>query len=190
MKQGVPMKKTWLVLLAVLFLFGCRNKTVEVQNEDDGRLRIDEQHTIDFYHDLLAEEGNPIVEQCLQLIGNREPDEVSSMESEDHLPGDCLRIYTVNGAKIMLWEYGIEPNRYTSLWAIDLGPNHVLSSGIRVGSTEDELKRCYEGYDFHLIDNGVRMYALYGPWYERYPILFEIDDTSDRITRIDYELDI
>ncbi len=186
------MNKTRLFFIFILLflLLGCRDKVVEVRNEDDGRLRIDEQHTIDFYHDLLAEEGNPIVEQCLQLIGNREPDEVSSMESEDHLPSDHLCIYTVNGAKIMLLEYGIEPHRYTSLWAIDLGPNHILSSGIRIGSTEDELKRCYEDYDFHLIDNGKRMYALYGPWYERYLILFEIDDTTDRITRISYELDI
>ncbi len=188
------MKKGWWLCILILLLFmpGCREKTVTVQNEDDGKLRIDKQHTVDFY--LGSEEAgvDPITEQCLQMIGNGEPDE---MDDQEWPPGGTVLTYHINGAAFRILEYGEEPDREKVLMAIALGENHKLQSGIHIGSTEAELKHSYEGrptVDLHGYDvnNELRVYVLYGPWYERYLILFEVDVGTGRIIGIDYELDI
>ena len=40
------------------------------------------------------------------------------------------------------------------------------------------------------MDKDLRVYVLYGPWYEKYLILFEVDPAAGRIQAMDYELDI
>lgn len=183
------------LLILMVLLAGCRDRLVTVQNEDDGKLRIDEQHTIDFY--LGSEEAgtDPIAEQCLQMMGDRKPDEVKKMEGWDSLPDEYLHTYRLNGASIRIAHSGAEMDERDVLWSIELGQNHILSSGVRIGSTEEELKKAYEGkpgFDFYGydVDDQLRVYVLYGPWYERYLILFEVDARIGRITGIDYELDI
>ncbi len=189
MKRGVPLKKTWLILLSVLLLFiGCREKAVPVQNEDDGRLRLDEEHVIDFYHD----DADPITAQCLAILGDSKPELV---KEQDWAPGSVAYTYHVNGAEIRILEYGEGSDREKVLLDVELGENHALQSGVRVGSTEAELKKAYEGkpeFDFHGydVDKDLRVYVLYGPWYEKYLILFEVDPAAGRIQAMDYELDI
>ena len=184
------MKKIWLIPLAVLLLllFGCRERAVQVQNEDDGRLRLDEGQTIDLYYD----DADPITAQCLAILGDRTPELV---KEQDWAPGSVAYTYRINGADIRILEYGDEPDREKVLLDVFLGKNHALQSGVRIGSTQAELKKAYEGrpdltfygYD---VDEKMRVYVLYGPWCERYLILFEVDPQTGRIVGIDYELDI
>lgn len=188
------MKKYWLLCICIVLLLlpGCREKVTVVQNEDDGRLRLDEQHTIDFYLGNEEAGADPITEQCIGIIGRREPD---AMEDQEWPPGSVAYAYHINGAAIRILQYGEAPAKKMVLLDIGLGGNHVLQSGIHIGSTEAELKQSYEdkpdfyfhGYD---VDDGLRAYVLYGPWYEKYLILFEVDPETGRITGIDYELDI
>lgn len=175
-------------MLFLLLLIGCREKAVPVQNEDDGRLRLDGEHVIDFYHDDAA----PITAQCLAILGDREPELV---KEQDWAPGSVAYTYHVNGAEIRILEYGEGSDREKVLLDVELGENHALQSGVRVGSTEAELKKAYEGkpeFDFHGydVDKDLRVYVLYGPWYEKYLILFEVDPAAGRIQAMDYELDI
>ena len=187
------MKKTWLILLSVLLLFiGCREKAVPVQNEDDGRLRLDGEHVVDFYRGSEEAGADPITAQCLTILGDRKPDEV---KAQDWAPGSVAYTYHINGAAIRILEYGEGSDREKVLLDVELGENHALQSGVRVGSTEAELKKAYEGkpeFDFHGydVDEALRVYVLYGPWYEKYLILFEVDPAAGRIQAMDYELDI
>ena len=172
-------------MLFLLLLIGCREKAVPVQNEDDGRLRLDGEHVIDFYHDDAA----PITAQCLAILGDREPELV---KEQDWAPGSVAYTYHVNGAEIRILEYGEGSDREKVLLDVELGENHALQSGVRVGSTEAELKKAYEGkpeFGFHGYDVD-KDYVLYGPWYEKYLILFEVDPAAGRIQAMDYELDI
>ena len=188
------MKKCWLLCICIVLLLlpGCREKVTVVQNEDDGQLRLDEQHTIDFYLGNEEAGADPITEQCIGIIGSREPDAV---EDQEWAPGSVAYTYHVNGAEIRILEYGEGSDREKVLLDVELGENHALQSGVRVGSTEAELKKAYEGrpdltfygYD---VDEKMRVYVLYGPWCERYLILFEVDPQTGRIVGIDYELDI
>ena len=176
----------------LLLFIGCREKAVPVQNEDDGQLRLDEQHTIDFYLGNEEAGADPITEQCIGIIGSREPDAV---EDQEWAPGSVAYTYHINGATIRILQYGEAPAQEMVLLDIGLGENHVLQSGIRIGSTEAELKQSYEDkpeFDFHGydVDETLRVYVLYGPWCERYLILFEVDAKTGRIMAMDYELDI
>ncbi len=125
------------LLVLMTLLAACRDKLVTVQNEDDGMLRIDERHTVDFY--LGSEEAgtDPITEQCLRLAGGRKPDEVKKMESWDSLPDEYLHTYCLNGARIRIAHSGSKQEERDVLWDIELGENHILSGGVRIGSTEE-----------------------------------------------------
>ena len=194
------MRKTGIFLFAVLLvcsLFGCGQSTANIRNTDDGKLRIDEQHIIDFYLGNDEQGAEPITEQCLALIGDREPDSVETnlCAVDFNGPDDSFETYLVNGVKIVLLHYGEEPHRYTVLWTIDLDENHSLASGIRIGSTEEELKRAYDGktgfwFEEHYSDDSTHYYVLYGDWFERYLILFEVDANTGVITSISYDLDV
>lgn len=193
-------KKRWtaaLLLLCISVLFGCGQKTVEIRNADDGIFCIDEQHIIDFYLGNDEVGADPITEQCIAIIGDREPDSVeTNLISIDFKgPEDYYDIYNINGAEIILLHYGTEPHRYTVLTTVNLGTNHVLESGIRIGSTEEELKSAYKDraefyYEDHYSDDSTHVYVLYGEWYERYLILFEVDTAAGTVKSISYDLDI
>ncbi len=184
------MKKSWLLCICIvlLLLCGCREKVVEVQNEDDGRLRLDGERVIDFYPDSAKE----ITEQCLAILGDRKPELV---QDQDWAPGSVAYTYRINGAAIRILAYGEGSDWEKVLLDVDLCENHALQSGVRVGSTETELKKAYEGrpevyFHGYAVDETLRVYVLYGPWCERYLILFEVDAKTGRITAMDYELDI
>lgn len=187
-----------VLLLCFSVLFGCGQKTVEIRNTDDGKLRIDEQHEIDFYLGNDEVGVGPITEQCLAIIGDREPDSVETnlMAVGFHGPDDYYEIYNINGVELFLLHYGTEPHRYTALTLIKLDANHVLESGIRIGSTEEELKRAYEGRENFfffffepLSDDDTHMYLLGGEWYERYLISFKVNATTGKIESISYAFD-
>lgn len=187
------MKKIWLVpLIVLLLLCGCREKVVPVRNEDDGRLRLDEQHTVDFYRGNDAEGADPITAQCLAILGDRKPASVKPADGWEFGPGAEIALYHVNGADVRILRYGAEEQL---LLDIVLGENHVLSGGVRIGSTEAELLESYGDWPefcpdpYDIYDDGVRAYVLYGPWYERYLILFEVDAATGKITGISYEYD-
>ena len=192
------MRKLGLILFsALLLLTGCGQRTAEIRNTDDGKMRIDEQHEIDFYLGNDEVGANPITEQCLAIIGDWEPDSVETNliavdfnESEDYYD-----IYNINGVEIILLHYGTEPHRYTVLTMVNLDSNHVLESGIKIGSTEEELKRAYSDkpefyFEDHYSDDDTHVYVLYGDWFERYLILFEVNTATGRVESISYDLDI
>lgn len=187
------MRRIGLVLFAALLLLGCRTKTTEIRNFDDGKLRIDGEHEIDFYLGNDEVGANPITEQCLAIIGDREPD---SVEMDDYYgPGGYIETYQINGAEIILRHYETTQGQHTVLMAVDLEENHVLASGIRIGSTEEALKRAYGDkpefyFEDHYSDDNTHVYVLYGDWFERYLIEFLVDTATERITDIDYTLDI
>lgn len=195
-------KKRWtaaLLLLCISVLFGCGQKTVEIRNADDGIFCIDEQHIIDFYLGNDEVGADPITEQCIAIIGDRKPDSVETnlISVDFNGPDDYYEIYKINGAKIILLHYQTTQGQHTVLTAVMLDANHVLESGIRIGSTEEELKRAYEDkpefyFESHDTedDDNTRFYVLYGEWYERYLILFEVNATTGKIVSISYELDI
>ena len=124
-----------LFLLCISILFGCGQKTVEIRNTDDGKLRIDEQHIIDFYLGNDEVGADPITEQCLAIIGGREPDSVETnlISVDFNGPEDYYDVYNINGVEIILLHYGTEPHRYTVLTTVNLGANHVLESGVSRG---------------------------------------------------------
>lgn len=194
------MKKVLTVLLAALLLCGlsgCKDASAQIQNKDDGKLCIDEQRAIDFYLGNDEEGADPITAQCLAIIGDREPDSIETnlCAVDFNGPEDFFEIYIVNGVKITLLHYGEEPHRHTVLWTVDLDENHSLASGIGIGSTEEELKHAYNGktefyFEDHYGDDDTKYYALYGAWYERYPIVFEVDTATGIITDISYDLDV
>ena len=186
-------------LMCILLLFGCGQREAEIRNTDDGKLRIDGEREIDFYLGNDEDGADPITEQCIVIIGDREPDSVETnlISVDFNGPEDYYDIYNINGAEIILLHYGTEPHRYTVLTTVNLGANHVLESGIRIGSTEEELKRAYEDkpefyFESHDAedDDNTRFYVLYGDWFERYLILFEVNATTGKIVSISYELDI
>ena len=187
MKKG----RLLLVIALVLLLFGCRDRAVEVRNEDDGRLRLDETHTVDFYRGNDAKGADPITDQCLAVLEGKKPESVKAAEGWEFGPGSEIALYHVNGATVRMLRYG---DGDQVLLDVELGGNHVLSGGIRVGSTEEELLESFENratFDFHGYDleGDTRAYVLYGPWYERYLIFFEVDAATGRITSTSYELD-
>ena len=102
------MKKCWLLCICIVLLLlpGCREKVTVVQNEDDGQLRLDEQHTIDFYLGNEEAGADPITEQCIGIIGSREPDAV---EDQEWAPGSVAYTYHINGATIRILQYGEAP---------------------------------------------------------------------------------
>ena len=186
-----------LLFLCISLLAGCGQKMVEIRNTDDGKLRISEQYEIDFYLGNDEVGASRITEQCLSIIGDRKPDSVETnlISVDFNGPDDYYEIYKINGAEIILLHYGTEPHRYTVLTTVNLGTNHVLESGIRIGSTEEELKSAYKDraefyYVDHYSDDSTHVYVLYGEWYERYLILFEVNATTGKIVSISYELDI
>ncbi len=195
-------KKRWtaaLLLLCISVLFGCGQKTVEIRNANDGIFCIDEQHIIDFYLGNDEVGADPITEQCIAIIGDRKPDSVETnlISVDFNGPDDYYEIYKINGVKIILLHYQTTQGQHTVLTAVMLDANHVLESGIRIGSTEEELKRAYEDkpefyFESHDAedDDNTRFYVLYGEWYERYLILFEVNATTGKIVSISYELDI
>ena len=166
--------------------------STEYRNDDDGKLRIDEQHTIDFYLD-----SDEITEQCLAVIGDRKPDTVeTNLRGIDLTEDDWMETFQINGVRITLLHYVVhyseKPQQYTLLWSIDLDEGHVLASGIRTGSTEEELKRAYEGKMYfaeQFSDENTREYILFGDWYERYLICFEVDAKTGIIRGISYDYD-
>ena len=191
------MRKLGLILLAALVLIGCGQKTAEIRNSDDGKLRIDEQHEIDFYLGNDEVGAEPITEQCLAIIGDREPDSVKTDLGGFNDPRDYLEIYHVNGAEIILLYYETTQGQRTVLQTIDLDANHVLAGGIRIGSTEEALKRAYADrpeyyFSYHDAedDDDTRYYVLYGDWFERYLILFEVNTATGRVESISYDLDV
>ena len=192
------MKKLGLILLsALLLLIGCGQKTAVIRNSDDGKLRIDEQHEIDFYLGNDEVGANPITEQCLAIIGDREPDSVKTDLGGFNDPEDYLEIYRINGAEIILLHYETTQGQRTVLQTIDLDANHVLAGGIRIGSTEEALKRAYADrpeyyFSYHDAedDDDTRYYVLYGDWFERYLILFEVNTATGRVESISYDLDV
>ena len=195
-------KKRWtaaLLLLCISVLFGCGQKTVEIRNADDGIFCIDEQHIIDFYLGNDEVGADPITEQCIAIIGDRKPDSVETnlISVDFNGPDDYYEIYKINGTKIILLHYQTTQGQHTVLTAVMLDANHVLESGIRIGSTEEELKRAYEDkpefyFESHDAedDDNTRFYVLYGDWFERYLILFEVNATTGKIVSISYELEI
>lgn len=191
------MRKLGLILLAALVLIGCGQKTAEIRNSNDGKLRIDEQHEIDFYLGNDEVGAEPITEQCLAIIGDREPDSVKTDLGGFNDPRDYLEIYHVNGAEIILLYYETTQGQRTVLQTIDLDANHVLAGGIRIGSTEEALKRAYADrpeyyFSYHDAedDDDTRYYVLYGDWFERYLILFEVNTATGRVESISYDLDV
>ena len=192
------MRKLGLLLLsALLFLTGCGQGAAVIRNSDDGKLRIDEQHEIDFYLGNDEVGAEPITEQCLAIIGDREPDSVKTDLGGFNDPRDYLEIYHVNGAEIILLYYETTQGQRTVLQTIDLEANHVLASGIRIGSTEEALKRAYADrpeyyFRYHDAedDDDIRYYVLYGDWFERYLILFEVNTATGRVESISYDLDV
>lgn len=189
------MRRIGLVLFAALLLLGCRTKTTEIRNFDDGKLRIDGEHEIDFYLGNDEVGAGPITEQCLAIIGDRKPDSVETDLGGFHDPGDYLEIYRVNGAEIIFLHYETTQGQGTVLTAVNLDASHVLASGIRIGSTEEALKRAYGDkpefyFEDHYSDDNTHVYVLYGDWFERYLIEFLVDTATERITDIDYTLDI
>lgn len=176
--------------LILLLLAGCGNRVIQVQNEDDGRLRLDKQHIVDFYLGNDTEGADPITDQCLAILSDRTPESVQ--DGDGWYPGATIALYCVNGATIRILRYG---EGQQILLDIELGKNHVLSNGIRVGSTEAELLESYGDWpEFYpdpldIYDDNVLAYVLYGPWYERYLILFEVDAVAGQITSISYEFD-
>lgn len=192
------MKRFVWILLAALglcALLGCR-ETAVIQNTDDGKLRIDADHVVDFYLGNDEVGAEPIEAQCMEIIGNREPDvKMDLCDVAFHGPEDYFAIYRANGTEITIVHYWNTAGEQTSLYEIALDEHHALASGIRIGSTEDELRRAYDNepgfrLDEHMNDDETRWYVLYGDWYERYPILFEVDASEGLITGIYYELDI
>ena len=190
------MKKLGLLLLsALLLLTGCGQGTAVIRNSDDGKLRIDEQHEIDFYLGNDEVGAGPITEQCLAIIGDREPD---SVETDDFYgPGGYIENYQINGAEIILLYYETTQGQRTVLQAVNLDANHVLAGGIRIGSTEEALKRAYADrpeyyFRYHDAedDDDIRYYVLYGDWFERYLILFEVNTATGRVESISYDLDV
>lgn len=189
------MRKTLFssVILLLVSLLGCRSQAAEIRNTDDGKLRIDEQSCVDFYLENDNEGADPTTRQCLAIIGDQKPESVEAIEG---VTSGGLYTYHVSGTKIRILRYETETRVREVLEGIDLDANHILSSGIRIGSTEEELKRVYDGnqeYFFRDYDMGgsdTRFYVLYGDWYERYLILFEVDATTGVITDISYELDV
>ena len=185
------------LLICILLLFGCGQREVEIRNANDGKLRIDEENIIDFYLGNDEVGADPITEQCIAIIGDRKPDSVETnlIAVDFNGPEDYFEIYNINGVEIILLHYGTEPHRYTVLTAVNLDANHVLESGIRIGSTEEELKRAYEDstefyFEDHYSDDDSHLYVLYGEWYERYLILFEVDTATGTVESISYDLDI
>ena len=187
------MRKILTALLAALLLCGlsgCNDASALIQNKDDGKLCVDEQQAIDFYLGNDEEGADPITAQCLAIIGERKPD---STEPIDGITPGELYTYRVNGLKIRIFHYGMEQ---TVLLRVELDANHALSGGIRIGSTEEELKRAYDGkpefyFRSHDSEDGeTRCYVLEGGWFEQYPILFEVDPDTGAVTGISYELDI
>ena len=188
-----------LLLLCISLLSGCGQKMVEIRNTDDGKLRISEQYEIDFYLGNDEVGASRITEQCLSIIGERKPDSVETnlISVDFNGPDDYYEIYKINGAKIILLHFQTTQGQHTVLTAVMLDANHVLESGIRIGSTEEELKRAYEDkpefyFESHDAedDDNTRFYVLYGDWFERYLILFEVNATTGKIVSISYELDI
>lgn len=186
-----------MLLFGISALFGCGQREVEIRNTDDGKLRIDEENIIDFYLGNDEVGANPITEQCLAIIGDRKPDSVETnlIAVDFNGPEDYFEIYNINGVEIILLHYGTEPHRYTVLTAVNLDANHVLESGIRIGSTEEELKNAYKdraefNFEDHDSDDDMHVYVLYGEWYERYFILFEVDTATGTVESISYDLDI
>ncbi len=179
--------------LMLLLLTGCWERVVEIRNEDDGRLRLDEASTIDFYLGRDDTGINPITIQCETILSGRKPESVKAADGGAFGSGDKIAVYRLNGATIRMLRYG---SGSQILLNVSLGENHVLASGVRIGSTEAELlESCagkpelyFHGYD--LEGGNTRAYVLYGPWYERYMILFEVDAATGRITGIFYELDV
>lgn len=193
-------EKRWiavLLLFGISALFGCGQREVEIHNTNDGKLRIDEENIIDFYLGNDEVGADLITEQCLAIIGDRKPDSVETnlIAVDFNGPEDYFEIYNINGVEIILLHYGTEPHRYAVLTAVNLDANHVLESGIRIGSTEEELKRAYEDsaefyFEDHYSDDDSHLYVLYGEWYERYLILFEVDTATGTVESISYDLDI
>ena len=188
------MRKLGLILFsALLLLTGCGQRTAEIRNNDDGKLRIDEQHEIDFYLGNDEVGANPITAQCLAIIGDREPD---SVEMDDYYgPGGYIETYQINGAEIILRHYETTQGQHTVLMAVNLDESHVLASGIRIGSTEEALKRAYGDkpefyFEDHYSDDDTHVYVLYGEWFERYLILFEVNTATGRVESISYDLDV
>ena len=177
--------------LLLLLLMGCGDRVAEVQNEDDGRLRLDEAHTIDFYQD--GEEGSDrIAAQCLDVLSGVKPESVKTAQGWEFGPDAEIALYRLNGAQIRILRYGAGER---VLLDIELGQNHVLSGGVRVGSTEAELLASYGdrphfSHNPYYEDRTTRVYVFYGSWSEYYLILFEVDAAAGRITSISYELDI
>lgn len=203
------MKRIWIIsfIALLLVLLGCgrqdmivhnddgEQKTV-IRNADDGKLRIDEQREIDFYLGNDEEGPDAITQQCLALIDDQEPVDVKPYDNLLSGKGEVYS-YSICDLCIRIDHYGTE-NEQTVLSCIDLGPSHALASGIRVGSTEEELKRCYENNAdaaFWMSDDGIdrngwTYYYLLGDWFERYLILFEVDANTGVITGISYDLDV
>ena len=178
-------------------LYEAETGSTDYRNDDDGKLRIDEQHTIDFYLD----NESLITEQCLAVIGDRKPDTVeTNLRGIDVTEDDWMETFQINGVRITLLHYVVhyteKPQQYTLLWSIDLDEGHVLASGIRIGSTEEELKRAYEGKTDGRLwlaewfsDENTREYILFGDWYERYLIFIEVDAKTGIICGISYDYD-
>ena len=180
-----------VMALILLLLAGCRDKVIEVQNEVDGRLSLDETHTVDFYLGNDTEGTDPITDQCLAVLEGKKPESVKAAEGWEFGPGAEIALYRVNGAAIRILKHATGK----LLLDIELGENHVLSGGVRIGSTEEELLESYGDWPefcpdpYDIYDDGVRAYVLYGPWYGRYLILFEVDAAAGKITSISYEFD-
>ena len=187
------MKKLGLILLSALLLIGCGRRISEIRNSDDGKLRIDEQHEIDFYLGNDEVGAEPITEQCLAIVGDREPDSVKT--DDFYGPGGYIETYQINGAEIILRHYETTQGQHTVLTAVDLDTSHVLAGGIRIGSTEETLKRAYGDkpefyFEDHYSDDDTHVYVLYGEWFERYLILFEVNTATGRVESISYDLDV
>lgn len=180
------------LVLLLLLITGCGDRVVEVKNEDDGRLRLDETHTVDFYLGNDTEGADPITDQVLAALAGTKPESVKAAQGWEFGPDAEIALYRLNGAQIRILRYGAGER---VLLDIELGQNHVLSGGVRIGSTEAELRASYGDWPefcpdpYDIYDEGVRAYVLYGPWYEYYLILFEVDAATGRITSISYELD-
>ena len=189
------MRKLGLFLVIALLLIGCGQRTAEIRNSDDGKLRIDERQEIDFYLGNDEVGAEPITAQCLAIVGDREPDSVKTDLGGFSDPRDYLEIYNINGAEIILLYYETTQGQRTVLQAVNLDANHVLAGGIRLGSTEKALKRAYGDkpefyFEDHYSDDDTHVYVLYGEWFERYLILFEVNTATGRVESISYDLDV